>query len=100
MEIFADQNRAHLQIAHQDFFDEVLRREARQLQREGHHDSGLETSYTEPLHALRVGGKALRSGFRLKDSARRGIEGKRSRDRATFHGALCDCAQDRLVLGQ
>src|SRR5712692_6285408 len=68
-EVFSYQNSTHVQAANENLLDEVVGGKARQIQREVKDDSRFEAEEAEPFHALRVGGKAQRSGLGAKDLA-------------------------------
>jgi len=55
MKIFANENGTHFQFAYQDFFDKFLRKYARELMCERHHDHGFQAKYAKPIHALCIG---------------------------------------------
>src|SRR5258708_34170935 len=69
VKIFTYQDGADVQAADQNLLDELFGGEAREIEREGKNDGGLEAYATEPVHALRIGGEAGRGGFAAEDSA-------------------------------
>src|SRR5712672_67596 len=97
VKIFAYQDGAHVQAADQNLLDELFGGEAREIECEGKNDGGLQAYGAEPVHALRIGGEAERSGFRAQDSARGGIEGQGGGDVASFRGVLDGGADDGLM---
>src|SRR5258708_15617835 len=74
VKMVAYQNGADVQAADQNLLDELFGGEAREIEREGKDDGGLQAYGAEPVHALGVGGEAERGGFGAKDSAWGGIE--------------------------
>src|SRR5882762_9931732 len=97
VKIFAYQDGADVQAADQNLLDELFGGEAREIESEGKNDGGLQAYGAEPVHALCVGGKAERSGFWAKDSARGWIEGQGGGDVSCFRGVLYGGADDGLM---
>src|ERR1700677_264364 len=96
-EILSYQNRLNTQIAHENLFDEIRRRKARELHGERKDYGGLNSNGAEPFHALLVGGETRRGGFWAQEFQRRGIEGQSGGGRAGFVGAFDVSAEDCLV---
>src|SRR5882757_5672961 len=97
VKIFAHQDGADVQAAHQNLLDELFGGKAREIEGEGEDDGGLQAYGAEPVHALGIGGEAERSGFRAKDSARGWIESEGGGDVASFRGVLDGGADDGLM---
>src|SRR5215469_11498182 len=95
--IFADKNGANAQVANQDLLNELLGREARQLESEWQNDRRLETQIAERVDALCNSGELQRRTFRAEDTSRRrierqssrhGVEGTRTFGGASQHGLM------------